>query len=397
MARIRRSHLALLIPLVVLVGCDRDRADATARPGDEARVVRLVAAEGASLPRTLTATGTLAAEDQVVVNTKVPGRLAELRVDLGSLVHQGDVVAVLDLRDFELRVEQASTGLAQARARLGVPLDGSRDDIDTHQTALVRQAAALLEQARRQRERFSSLHGEGILAKSELDQVDADFRVAEARLQEAVEEVRSRRALVAERRAALQLAEQERADARLHAPFDGAVRERHVSIGGYLPVNSPVVTVVRIDPLRLRLAVPEREATSVRVGQVVQLRPDGGAVVATGKVVRLSPAVDEHTRTLLVEVEVPNPDGALRPGAFATAEIVVEAERPAVLVSSGSLVTFAGVTKVLGVTDGRIVEKRVRLGRRAGERVEVLEGLAAGELVVADPGNLTAGQAVVAQ
>jgi multidrug efflux pump subunit AcrA (membrane-fusion protein) len=111
--------------------------------------------------------------------------------------------------------------------------------------------------------------------------------------------------------------------------------------------------------------------------------------------VRLSPAVDEHTRTLLVEAEVPNAEGALRPGAFATAEIVVEPDRPAVLVSSGAVVTFAGVAKVLGVADGRIVEKRVRLGRKADDRVEVLEGLAAGELVVAEPGNLTAGQPVV--
>jgi RND family efflux transporter MFP subunit len=387
--------LALLAALVA--GCERHPADATAPPDGAARPVRLVAARGGTLPRTITATGTLAAEDQVVVNTKVAGRLAELRVDLGSVVRRGDVLAILDLKDFELRVEQAATALAQARARLGVPLDGSRDEIDARQTALVRQAEAVLEQARRQRERFTTLHTDGILSKSELDQVDADFRVAEARRQEALEEVRSRRALVAERRADVELAEQQLADATLHAPFDGAVRERHVSIGGYLPINAPVVTVVRIDPLRLRLAVPEREAGSVRVGQAVHLRPEGDGTTATGAVVRLSPAVDEHTRTLLVEAEVPNAAGALRPGAFATAEIVVEPERPAVLVAPDAVVTFAGITKVLGVTDGKIVEKRVRLGRRSGEHVEVIDGLAAGDLVVAEPGNLTAGHAVVAQ
>jgi multidrug efflux pump subunit AcrA (membrane-fusion protein) len=383
--------------VALAAACERHRADATARPGAEARPVRLVPAQAGTLPRTITATGTLAAEDQVVLNTKVAGRLADLRVDLGSVVRQDDVVAVLDLKDFELRVEQAATALAQARARLGVPLDGSGDEIDARQTALVRQANAVLEQARRQRERFASLHGDGILSRSELDQVDADHRVAEARLQEATEEVRNRRAVVAERRADLQLAQQALADATLQAPFDGAVRERHVSVGGYLPVNSPVVTVVRIHPLRLRLAVPEREAGGVRVGQPVRLRPEGNGTTAAGTVVRLSPAVDEHTRTLLVEAEVPNADGALRPGAFATAEIVVEAERPAVLVASDAVVTFAGVTKVLGVADGKVVEKRVRLGRRTGAQVEVLDGLAAGELIVAEPGNLSAGQPVVAQ
>jgi hypothetical protein len=153
------------------------------------------------------------------------------------------------------------------------------------------------------------------------------------------------------------------------------VRERHLSIGAYLDVGAAVATIVKMDPLRLRLAVPERESGSVRVGQTVRLRSDGGAVQAEGKVVRLSPAVDEKTRTLIIEAEIPNKEGALRPGAFASADVVIDPESPAVLVPADSLVTFAGITKVLGVTDGRIVEKRVRVGRRSGDRLEVLEGV----------------------
>jgi RND family efflux transporter MFP subunit len=390
---------ALLLVLAVAgSGCSDDGAGATARPkSEEPRPVRLVAATAGSLARTVTATGTLAAEDQVVLNTKVAGRLAELPVDLGSVVRHGDVVAVLDLVDFRLQVEQASTALAQARARLGVPVDGSADQVEPEKTALVRQAKAVLTQAGAQRIRLAALHRDGILSKAELDQADAEFRVAEARYQESLEEVRSRLALVAERRAALQLAEQSLADATLRAPFDGAVRERHLSIGAYLAVGAPVVTIVRLHPLRLRLAVPEREASGVRAGQPVHIRPEGDGVRATGKVVRLSPAIDERTRTLMVEAEIPNDDGALRPGAFANADIVVDPEETAVLVPADALVTFAGVTRILGVADGRIVEKRVRVGRRAGDRIEVLEGLTAGDAVVAQPGNLTAGQPVVVQ
>jgi RND family efflux transporter MFP subunit len=394
--RAASGAVALLIALLT-GGCDKDLADATGRPAEETpRSVRTVRAEGGRLPRTVVATGALAAEDQVVLNTKVAGRLAELPVDLGSVVRAGDVVAVLDLTDFRLRVEQARTALAQARARLGVPRDGSADVILPESTALVRQARAVLEQAQRQRERLASLQRDGILSKAELDQADADFRVAEARLQEALEEVRNRQALVAERRAALNLAEQSLADATMRAPFDGAVRERHLSIGGYLDVGAPVVTIVRIHPLRLRLAVPEREAASVRVGQPVRLRPEGHEAAVDGTVVRLSPAVDESTRTLLVEAEVPNTDGSLRPGAFATAEIVVDPEQPAILVPASALTTFAGVNKVLGVVDGKVVEKRIQVGRRVGDRVEVLAGLTAGEAIVAEPGNLAAGQPVIA-
>jgi RND family efflux transporter MFP subunit len=388
----------VLVLVALVAGCGEDRAGATPSTArDVPRPVRLVPAVAGSLPRTVAATGTLAAEDQVVLNTKVAGRLERLPVDLGSVVRRGDVVAVLDPVDFRLRVDQAETALTQARARLGVPLDGSADVIEPGRTALVREARAVLEQARRQRDRLATLHREGVLSRAELDQADADFRVAEARLQEAFEEVRNRQALVAERRAALRLAEQAFGDATLRAPFDGVVRERHLSVGGYLDVGGAVVTIVRVDPLRLRLTVPEREAGAVRVGQPVRLRPEGGQTATEGRIVRLSPAIDEATRTLLVEAEVPNADGALRPGAFASAEIVVDPEAPAVLVPAPAVVTFAGVTKVLGVADGRVVEKRVRTGRRAGDRVEVLDGLAAGEIVVAEPGNLTAGQPVVAE
>jgi RND family efflux transporter MFP subunit len=392
------TRAAAFLLVILAAGCGQDRADATAKAKQDApRAVHLVTAEPGSLPRVVTVTGTLAAEDQVVLNTEVAGRLAELPVDLGSVVREGDVVAVLDLTDFLLKVEQAETALAQARARLGVPLDGSGDTIQPEKTSLVRQARAVLDQARRQRERMTTLHGEGILAKAELDQVDADYRVAEARLQEAFEEVRNRQAIVAERRAALGLAKQQLAEATLRAPFDGAVRERRVSVGAYLDVGAAVVTIVRIHPLRLRLAVPERDAASMRVGQRVRLREEGTGTAAEGGLVRLSPAVDEGTRTLMVEAEIPNLDGALRPGAFATADIVVDPKQAVILLPASAIVTFAGVTKVVTVADGRAVEKRVQVGRKSGDLVEVTSGLAAGESVVAEPGTLSAGQPVVVE
>jgi RND family efflux transporter MFP subunit len=129
----------------------------------------------------------------------------------------------------------------------------------------------------------------------------------------------------------------------------------------------------------------------------VRLREEGTGTAAEGRVVRLSPAVDEGTRTLMVEAEIPNESGRLRPGAFATADIVVDPEQTAILLPASSIVTFAGVTKVVTVADGKAVEKRVTLGRKAGDRVEVTAGLAAGESVVAEPGSLSAGQAVVVE
>ena len=277
-------------------------------------------------------TGTLAAEEQVVLGLKVAGRLSEIPVDLGSRVVKGQVLARLDPTDFELRVQQAEAALQQARARLGLAPDDAPERVDPEKTPLVRQARAVLEEARASRDRFEALHAQQLLSRAELDAADAAFQVADGRYQDSLDEVRNRQALLAQRTSELELARQQLQDSTLVSPFDGAVRERQATPGEYVTAGQPVVTVVRLHPLRLRLAVPERDAAGVRAGQEVRLTVEGDPAMYTGRVARLSPAIDERSRTLMVEAEVPNRDGALRPGSFATAEIVTAADEPAVLV-----------------------------------------------------------------
>jgi hypothetical protein len=113
-------------------------------------------------------------------------------------------------------------------------------------------------------------------------------------------------------------------------------------------------------------------------------------------VARLAPAISEQNRSLLIEAEIPNEHGRLRPGTFARGEIVVQPDRRLVTVPAEALVVFAGVEKVLVVENGRAVEKRVTAGRRTGDRLEILSGLAAGEQVIVRPGALAAGQPVTA-
>lgn len=396
MTLLRRTALPCLALAALAVGCGRDTA-ATALPEPSAptpRPVRVVPAAVVRVPRTVAVTGTLAAEEQVVLALKVPGRLAELRVDLGTRVRRGEVVARLDPSDFQLRLEQAEAALAQARARLGLPPQGTDDRVDPAETAIVRQARAVLEEARLTRERMVRLWEQQLVARAQLDAAVAAERVAEGRYQDAIEEVRNRQALLAQRRTEVELARQALADTVLTAPVDGVIRERRASVGEFLAAGAPVATLVRIHPLRLVLAVPERAAAEVRVGQEVEVTVEGDPAVYRGRVARLSPAIHEANRTLTVEAEVPNERGRLRPGAFARAQIVLGVAQPAVFVPASALVIFAGVEKVLTVKDGRIVERRVTTGRREPDRVEIVEGLAAGEPVVVEPGNLAPGQPV---
>ena len=121
---------------------------------------------------------------------------------------------------------------------------------------------------------------------------------------------------------------------------------------------------------------------------------DGDPRAYTGRVVRLSPSIQEQNRTLTIEAEIPNESGTLRPGSFARATIVTQAAQPVIMVPASAIVTFAGIEKVMSVKDGKSVERRVQTGRKDGTRVEIVSGLAAGEPVVVEPGNLTGGQAV---
>jgi RND family efflux transporter MFP subunit len=381
-------------------GCQREAPAARGPNGGtlpEPRAVHVAAAEARRLPRTVVVTGTLAADEEVVAAFKVAGRVSELAVDLGSPVRKGQLLARLDPTDARLRAAQAEAALRQVRAGLGLTPDGTDDAVELEKTALVREAGAVLEEARRNRDRMAHLWENEYIARAEYDAAVARLLVAEGRYQAAVEEIRNRQELLAERRSGLALARQQLADTVLSAPIDGAVRERKVAVGEYLAAGAPVVGLVKLHPLRLRVSVPERDAPAIRVGQAVRVRLEGDAADHVGRVARLSPAIQEQNRTLAVEAEVANPDGRLRPGAFARAEIVVEADRLAVLVPASSVVTFAGLEKVFGVRDGKAVEKRIRTGRRAGDRVEVLEGLSAGDAVVVEPGNLVGGTPIIVQ
>jgi RND family efflux transporter MFP subunit len=356
--------------------------------------VRVAAAAKAKVARTVSATGTLAADDQIILGTKAVGRLSAINVDLGSRVRKGQTVARIDPSDYELRVQQAETALQQARVRLGLPPTGLNDRIDPQETGVVKQAAAVLTQAKLTHDRMVELANRDLISRAELDAAVSQLAVAEARYQDSLEEVRNRQAILAQRRSELEIARQQLADTAIISPTDGAVRQRQASVGQYLDAGAAVVTLVRVDPLRLRLAIPEREAAFVRAGQPVRLTVEGDPNEYRGRVARLSPAIAEDNRTLMIEAEVPNERFLLRPGAFAKADIIIEADQEIVTVPNEAIVTFAGIEKVLMIAEGKAVEKRVRTGRRVGKTTEIIEGVAAGERVIVKPGNLVSGQSV---
>jgi RND family efflux transporter MFP subunit len=358
---------------------------------DDVRVVRLATAERRPLERTLSALGSFAAQQEVILSAKVPGRVQALHVDLGSRVHAGDLVAQIERRDYELAVQQAEAALAQARARLGLPLDGPDQAPPLEQLSTVKEAQAVLDEAQHEWKRVQELATAGIASQAELQAAEKTYQVALNRYHVALEDARQRRAALDQRRAELEMARQQLAETTLRAPFAGAIQARHVSLGQYLERGAPIATLVQIDPLRLRLEVPEPQAGRVRLGQPVRFVLTGESRERTATVTRLSPSLDQQTRVLVIEADVPN-DGSLHPGSFARARIVVETNALAVVVPAEAIRAFAGLEKVFVEDNGVAVERDITTGDRGDGWVEVTRGLQAGERVVLEPGNLRSGQ-----
>lgn len=390
--------LLCLLAALAVASCKSDyqasqRQGARAGDAKAARQVKTTAVAETPFGETVTANGTLAAFDQTTVSVKVPGRLGTISVDLGSVVRRGQVIAQISPEDYQLRVQQAEAALAQARARLGLSPQGNDDKIDPENTSTVRQARAVYDEARFNRDRAARLVEQGVIAKAEFDSANSAFKVAEGRYQDAYEEVRNRQGILAQRKSELALAQQQFKDTSVVAPLDGVVEEKRASVGEYLAAGAPVVNVVKMDPLRLRAEIPERESRTVHTGQDVRVTVEGDANVYLGKIMRLSPVIAEQNRVLMVEADVRN-NGTLRPGSFAHAEIVTNDAKMAVTVPNNAIVTFAGIEKVIVVQNGKALERPITTGRRSPEFTEIVAGVNVGEKVVVDPGNLQSGQPV---
>ena len=386
-----------ILAVIFLTSCKSDyQASARQnRPGaaNTSRQVKTVSVAETPFGETVTANGTLAAFDQTTVSVKVPGRLRVISIDLGSIVAKGQVIAQLEPEDYRLRVQQAEASLAQARARLGLAPDGTDDRVDPEQTATVRQARAVLDEARNTRDRAARLVEQGVIAKAEFDTANAGFKVAEGRYQDAYEEIRNRQGILAQRRSELALARQQLKDTAVVSPMDGIVQEKRASVGEYMAAGTPLVNIVKMDPLRLRAEIPERESKNVHSGQSVRVTVEGDSNVYLGQIMRLSPVITEQNRILMVEADVRN-NGKLRPGSFARAEIVTNDSKMAVTVPNNAIVNFAGIEKVIVVQNGKALEKPITTGRRSPEVTEIVTGISVGEKVIVDPGNLQTGQPV---
>src|SRR5438128_5930899 len=283
--------------------------------------VRVFPVEQKQIRRNVESVGSLFPFEEVTVSSEVEGRVEQVLVDVGDHVSAGQTIVKVVPTELQLTLDQQRANLQQARARLGLSEKG--DDLkDVRAAAEVKKAAADLADAEQKYNRAKTLYEQGLLPRQNFDEAESRFNAARAAYDLSVQAVENLRGQLAQSRAAAALAQKKVSDSNIRAPFAGQVKERSVTQGQYLKVQTPVMTIVNIDPLRVRLKVPEKMAAWVKTGQQVTVAVEAFPDRAfTGKISRINPSVDQQTRAFEVEALIENHQAMLKPGFFVKATI----------------------------------------------------------------------------
>jgi membrane fusion protein, multidrug efflux system len=394
------SRLIILFVFILgLTSTACNQAGANGAPvAMEAAAVAVTSVTAATQPVAgfMSVSGTLTAEDDAEVAAEVAGRVVATPAERGQRVDSGADLIHIAAADAEAQATEAQANAAQIEARLGIA-NGATFDVE--RVPEVANARAAYELARMDFERAETLQRRQLISQSEFDQRSAQKAASERQYDVARNSAAQQYQSLIAARARAAMARKALADTVVRAPFTGVVGERFVSVGDYVNRGTKVVSVLRIDPLRVQLTVTEQDVAALAVGRTVTFDVDAYPGESfTGQVRYISPAVVADTRALTVEAVVPNPNGRLKPGFFATARIERSERTPRLLVPEAAVRTVNGTARLFVVDGDRAKERVVTVGEVVAGQIEVTTGLTAGERVVTSGVNaLVDGVRVVAR
>jgi membrane fusion protein (multidrug efflux system) len=360
--------------------CSASDAKATERTAAPPVVaVSAAAAIERPIARFIRATGSLMAEEQADVAAETAGRVVAANIERGAPVSQGSELIRISATETDAQLKEAEANAAQLEARLGIT-GGSA--MNVNEVPEVQNAKASADLAQAEFARIKSLLDQRVVSQSEYDQRRTQAEAARQQYEAAKNGAAQQYQMLQAARARVALAHKAFADTSVRAPFTGIVAQRLVTTGDYVTKGMKVATIVRVNPLRVQLTVPEQAVSSMAPGQPVTFEVDAypGRQFA-GKVQYVSPALQADQRALTVEAIVPNADGVLKPGLFATARIERPAHTPGILIPAVSVVTISGTSRVYVVVGDHVDERIVTTGETVGDLVEITKGLKAGERV----------------
>jgi RND family efflux transporter MFP subunit len=390
----------LLAAFLLPAGCGKKNAEPPGGPpkagatAPEEIQVRVASARNAAIQRKVEFVGSLAGVEQVTLSSESEGTIEKIHADLGDPVRKGQILLSVVPDEFRFRAEQARAEAAQVAAKLGIAPNAETADIDG--TSLVRKAVAEYNNAKTDLERRKGIFEKNLIARKEVDDAEARYLVAEANVRAAREEANNLLATLRGKRAQVGIAEKKLADTQVRSPIDGSVEARLVSPGEYLKVATPMFRLVNDRPIRMLGEVPEFYAESLRTGLAVELSVDSRpGKVYRGTLQRIAPSSNVANRAINVEALFPNESRELKSGFFGKGAVILRTDPNGVAIPKQAVVTFAGIEKVFVISGGAAHERRVKLGDDLGDRVEVTEGVSAGDaLAVSNTGKLVEGARV---
>ena len=395
---VRRALLVLpgLIAMTALSGCRAEVSTEASAASTAPAPVAVTQVESRAVDRYLRVTGSLAADEQAEVSAETVGRVVEIPIERGTRVQQGTLLARISATETSAQLQEAEANAAQIESRLGLT---PGQPFEAKQVPDVMNAKASLDWAEAEFNRIRSLLDQKVVSQSEFDQRRTQVEAARQQYQVALNSAQQSYRSLEAAHARITLARKAVADTSVRAPFAGLVAERVVSVGDYVTRGTRVATVVRVDPLRLELTVPEQSVSLVKVGLPVKLTVDAYTNEEFDARIRfVSPSLRADQRALTVEALAANADGRLKPGMFATARIRQAVDAPALLVPATSVEVIAGTSRVYVVKNNRVEERIVTVGETFGDRIEVTSGIAKGESVATDPkGRVADGQTVASR
>jgi membrane fusion protein (multidrug efflux system) len=373
---------ALLVAGALMTACsaaDGKTKDTDAAPAAPRVAIAPVAAVAQPIARFIRATGTLVAEEQADVAAETSGRVVATPIERGSRVGQGAELVRLSAVETEAQVAEAEANVGQIEARLGLT---SSAPFDVNAVPEVQTAKASSDLAQSEFARIQSLVDQRVVSQSEFEQRRAQLQSARQQYEAARNGAAQQYQSLQGARARLSMARKALADTVVRAPFVGLVAERLVSVGDYVTRGTKVAVVVRINPLRAELTVPEQSIAAVAVGQPITFEVDAYPNRQfTGRIRFVSPTLKADQRALTIEAVVPNAGNDLKPGLFATARIQEPSLTPAVLVPATAVQTAGGTSRVYVVNGDHVEERVVTVGQTVDELVEIASGIKAGDRV----------------
>jgi RND family efflux transporter MFP subunit len=393
----RHTPLAAALTALALTatGCSKpDTAQARSREGTP-KAVQVEIVRQDSIPRAVDVVGTLVAVDQVTISSEADGKVSRILADLGDRVTAGQVLIKLDQEKQQYTYEQQQAVLARTLAQYGASDPKQLPEIE--KTPDVQKANADLVQATQAFDRANELFKRTLISRQALDDAQAALQSARAGYDAALQKAKDLRASIQGSEASMKLAGRELRDTDIRAPFDGYVEKRLVNLGELVKAQMPVMAVVRLTPLKVIAEIPEKMAPWIAVDRPVSVQVDAYRDRTFGGTVsRISPAVNASTRAFPFEALVPNPDTVLKPGTFARVHIESGKVDSVLTLPYSALQYRYGVNRVFVVNGDKLAMRELAVGERMGDRIEIVNGVKAGERVaVTDVDTLADGAPVV--